>query len=374
MLIVFWCACALVGYTYVGYPLGIWLLSLLRPADERKANDPTEWPAVSVVIAVHNEAARIDRKLKNLAELDYPPDRLHVLFVCDGCTDDTAQRLQGNDNVQVLVGERRRGKPAALNQAVAQVTTPLIVFMDVRQRVEPGALKLLVARLLQDGIAAVSGELCHLDPATRTAASIGLYWRYEKWIRKSESRFDSTVGSTGAMYAMRTRDYLVLPEDTILDDFVIPMHVVRTGRRVVLHEDVPLEDELQAKVAGERKRKIRTLTGNFQAFARYPWMFSPRSNRLFVQFVSHKVLRLLVPYALIAVLVSSALLEGLFYRSVALGQVLFYALALAGAWWPALRSIRLVSFASVFTELNLAAVLALVQFLFRPTHARWERT
>ena len=248
------------------------------------------------------------------------------------------------------------------------------MFADVRQHIERTAVRRLVTRLMQPGIGAVSGELTHVEPGTQSAASIGLYWRYEKWIRKSESRLASTVGATGALYAMRVADYTPLASDTILDDFEQPMLVARRGKRVVFEPGALIFDELQADMSGERKRKIRTLTGNFQSFARHPWMFVPWQNPLWLQFLSHKVFRLLVPYALMVMLLTSAFLPTPWMALFLPGQLLFYAMAAIGTRVASFKRMRLVSFAGVFVEMNWAAVLALRNWLAGGVNARWEKT
>ncbi|MDI1446965.1 glycosyltransferase family 2 protein [Polyangium sp. 6x1] len=374
MELLFWLSFVFVAYTYVGYPVGIWILSRLRRDEPVDPAVVAEWPAVTVVIAVHDEAARLAAKLENLRALDYPRDRLRFLFVSDGSTDGTDALLAREPDVTFVRYPERRGKAYALNVAMAHVETPVVVFADVRQRIERPAVRHLVARLMQPGVGAVSGELLHVDPRTLTAAHIGLYWRYEKWIRKAESRFASTVGVTGALYVMRREDYTPLEPGTLLDDFEQPMHLARRGRRVVFEPRAVMYDELEQNMAGERKRKIRTLTGNFQSFARHRWLFLPWQNPLWVQFVSHKWFRLLVPYALGVMYTSSVLSSGTLYRAAATLQGAFYALSFAGAAIPMLRRSRLVSFAEVFVELNRASVLALGNYLDGRIDARWEKT
>lgn len=370
--VAFWCALAFAGYTYVGYPMLVWGLSRLRRM--ARAMDPGQWPEVTVVIAVHNERERALRKVANLRALHYPQDKLQIVFACDGCTDGTDTALEQQPGVRVVRYAERHGKPYALNQAMQTVSTPVVVFADVRQQLAPQAVRVLVQRLLQPGVGAVSGELVHLDPATHTASHIGLYWRYEKWIRGCESRLASTVGATGALYAIRREHFTPLPPDTLLDDFVQPMLIVRRRLRVLFEPQALIYDELQQDIAGERTRKVRTLTGNFQAFARHPWMFLPWRNPVCWQFLSHKVFRLLVPYALAVLLLASLLAEGWIYKLAFGAQFVFYAAAFGGARSAALRKLRLVSFATVFTELNWAAVLGLRNFLRGRLDARWERT
>ncbi|MGE5097695.1 MAG: glycosyltransferase family 2 protein [Betaproteobacteria bacterium] len=368
----FWAALAFIAYAYAGYPLAVWALGRRRP--ETPAPEPAQWPGVTVVMAAHNEEGRMAAKLRNLRALDYEPSLLHVIVVSDGSTDGTAAAVAREPGVELVEIAERRGKPHALNMALARATSEVILFTDLRQDLEPTALRALVRRLLQPGVGAVSGELVHRQPGTRTAATIGLYWRYEKWIRRAESRLASTVGVTGALYAMRRADYSPLPEDTILDDFIVPMRLARRGARVLFEPRAIAYDELQRDMAGERKRKVRTLTGNFQAFAREPWLFSPARNPIFIQFLSHKVFRLFVPYAMAVLLAASIVSSGPVYAAAGAAQAAFYGMAAAGAMLPTLRRLRAVSFALVFLELNWAAVLALRNFITGGIDARWEKT
>lgn len=369
---VFWLGLSFVVYTYLGYPLIVTLLARLRPGELAEPDEKTDWPRLCVLISVYNEAQRVQAKIDNLRSLDYPQDKLRIVFVSDGSTDGTDERLAAA-GVDVVRVPGRRGKPNALNTGAQLVREEIVVLTDVRQMLVPRALKHLVASLLRPGIGAVSGELIHRDPSTQQGAQIGLYWRYEKLIRRAESRLHSTAGATGALYAIRARDLIRLPEDTLLDDFEIPIACVRRGQRVLFEPRAIIYDELQSHSAGERRRKVRTLAGNFQSFARNPWLFAPWRNPIWWQFLSHKAFRLFVPYALAAVLVTSLLLDGL-YRLFGLMQLAAYALAGLGMVCHSLREKRLVSFLVVFVELNWAAVLGLKQYLGGRLSAQWEKT
>jgi cellulose synthase/poly-beta-1,6-N-acetylglucosamine synthase-like glycosyltransferase len=372
--LVFWLAILFVGYTYAGYPVCIWLMSRGRPSPTPDRPEIDDWPAVTVVIAVHNEQSRVAGKIENLRQLDYPQERLRILFVSDGSTDATNEILAKTPGIAWYAYPARRGKAYALNAAIPQVSTDIVVFCDVRQEIEAGAFKHLVGALMQPGVGAVSGELVHRTPRSQVAANIGLYWRYEKWIRKSESRFSSSIGATGALYAIYRKDYVPLADDALLDDFEIPMQIVRRGLRNVLEGRAIFFDETQSDTAGERKRKVRTLTGNYQAFRRNPWLFSPSQNPVFFQFVSHKVFRLVVPYALLLALLASAIAGGMVYSAAALLQTAFYLVALAGSLVAGLRQNKAISFAAVFLELNTAAVVALFKYVSGRVDARWEKT
>jgi cellulose synthase/poly-beta-1,6-N-acetylglucosamine synthase-like glycosyltransferase len=371
----FWAGLAFVVLTYCGYPLFIYLLSKLRPVHAADPASVRHWPPVTVICAVHNEQHRVAAKVASLREQTYPRERMQILFVSDGSTDHTVQNLRALEGVEVIEYAQRRGKPHALNLAVQAARGDVLVFTDVRQALEPNALQFLVAQLQDPKIGAASGELTHQDAKTRQAQNIGLYWRYEKWIRKSESRWYSTIGSTGALYAIRRSDYTVLAEDTLLDDFEVPMHIVRAGKRAILDERAVMFDELQQDVAGEKSRKVRTLKGNFQSFARNLWLFSPRQNPVFLQFLCHKVFRLLVPYALLVSFVASwLLLAQPFYAVMAGLQTAGYIVAFCGGRIPAVRELPGVSVLVVFMELNLAAVQAGVAYFTQPVSARWDKT
>jgi len=374
MLAVFWCAVGFVTYTYVGYPLLIWLLSRLRPDYHGSLENSGASPTICVIVPAFNEEGRIAAKIENLLAQDYPREKLELLFVSDGSTDSTAQRVESSAAARLIAYQQRLGKPHALAAGVAATTAEVIVFADVRQRLVPGALKCLVATLQVPGIGVVSGDLVHIEPGSSQAARIGLYWRYEKLIRRAESRWSSTVGTTGALYAIRRADFAPVAEDTILDDFEIPMAIVRRRQRAVIDTRAIMFDELQKETRGERQRKVRTLTGNFQSFMRHPWLFSPLANPVWFQFISHKVFRLFVPYALAAALISSVLLGGPFFLTIAVLQVLFYALAGLGRLSSGAREHPLVSFPTVFVELNVAAVVALCRYATGHASARWEKT
>lgn len=372
--LVFWLGVLFVFVTYAGYPLVIHALARRRPVVAADPEQVERWPTVSVICAVYNEQDRVERKLESLRKQTYPRELMEIIFVSDGSTDQTVARLRQHADVKLIEYANRRGKPHAINLAAAASKGEVLVFTDVRQMLEPDALRYLVAQLGQPNIGVVSGELTHVNPATQQAQNIGLYWRYEKWIRKAESRWYSTVGTTGALYAIRKSDYSPIPEDTLLDDFEIPMRIVRAGKRALLDERAVMFDELQQEVRGERSRKVRTLTGNFQAFARNPWLFSPAQNPVFWQFLCHKFFRLLVPYALLAIFIASWFCEGAFYLTAAWLQTAGYAVAFIGARVARVRELPGVSFLVVFTELNAAAVAALLSFLSGPVSARWEKT
>jgi poly-beta-1,6-N-acetyl-D-glucosamine synthase len=344
MEIVFWTSAFVIAYVYAGYPLllAAWARIAPRPPQKRPFAAGA-WPSISIIVAARNEAARLPARLDNLLELDFDGAR-EIIVVSDGSTDGTAQALapylHAHPNVSLLevpVG----GKPLALNAGVAAATGDLVVFADARQRFCKTALVSLASNFSDPQIGGVTGELI-LDCETGEAAStigdgVGAYWKYEKWLRRHEGLISSTLGATGAIYAIRRSLWRPLPADTLLDDVLAPMRVVLAGWRVVFDEDATAEDRTAPDAAAEARRKRRTLAGNYQILAQEPRLLIPIVNPVWLQYASHKIGRLLVPWALLGAFVSSAALAAStwVYTCAFVAQAAFYALALLGAWLDA---------------------------------------
>jgi cellulose synthase/poly-beta-1,6-N-acetylglucosamine synthase-like glycosyltransferase len=301
-----------------------------------------------------------------LAELNYPPERYEVIVVSDGSSDSTNQilTLQANNRVRVLLVPDRQGKASALNRGIQEAQGEIIVFTDARQIIEPDALSCLVASFADPSVGCVSGELMlgERDWAA-SGDGLGLYWRIEKKIRQWEGASGSVVGATGAVYAAR-KDLLVpLPAGTLLDDVYLPLHVARQGKRVLFEPRARAWDRPAASLRGEFRRKVRTLTGNYQLLQIAPWLLT-RANPVRFEFVCHKLLRLLVPFALTGVLFGSMFLPGVAYKLVLALQLLFYGSTLMVVLQFRLGSaIRLGNTAIAFVVLNAAAFVALFCFL-----------
>lgn len=374
MTLVFWISFTLIGYTYVIYPITVWVASKLSPALAEIGPEPSAadyHPTVSICIAARNEAPRLVQKIANLHLQYYPQHLLEIIIASDGSSDDTVRVLKNYPGI-VILDCAARGKAAAINRAVASAQGSILVLTDARQRLNEWAIAALVARLRDPRVGVVSGELVHADPDSRIQASIGLYWRYEKWIRRAESGYFSMVGASGALYAMRRFDFQPLREGTILDDFEEPMSVLRKGKRIVFEDRARAYDVIESSLARERRRKIRTLAGNWQSLAMNPWLLAPGKNPAFWQYVSHKLCRLIVPFALVGVLTTAWLADGFLYRIFAMAQTLFWVIACAGLSVPRLQKIRLVSVASLFLELNLAAIAGLAYFCVGKTDSLWK--
>ena len=339
MKLIFWSSLAVIAYVYVGYPLLLAAWSRLARRSPRRLpiEAVTSWPSISIVLAARNEAGRLPGRLTNLLTIPYR-GRREIIVVSDGSTDDTAEvvRLFG-DRVRLLEVPAG-GKPLALNAGVAVATGELLVFADARQEFSTDALQHLAANFADPQVGGVTGELV-LDAEQTTTDStvgdgVGLYWRYEKWLRRHESDVWSTLGATGAVYALRRRLWRPLPEGTLLDDVLAPMRVVLGGHRIVFEEEARAFDRASADAEAESRRKVRTLAGNYQILTQEPRLLVPVVNPVWLQYMSHKVGRLFVPWALLGSLFASAVLmfDGWLYTCAFAVQALFYMVAAYGGW------------------------------------------
>jgi biofilm PGA synthesis N-glycosyltransferase PgaC len=301
---------------------------------------------------------------------------LQIVIVSDGSTDGTENILHGyarDPRVQVVLNQLSRGKASGLNDALQVALGEIVVFTDARQRFERGALTALLADFADPAVGCVSGELMLGDPDQGEAArGLGVYWRLEKKIREMESFSGSVVGATGAFYGVR-RDLLGnVPTETLLDDVLIPMQVVRFGKRVVFEPEARAWDVADQGTDREFARKVRTLSGNYQLLQLAPWLLT-HENPLRFEFVSHKLLRLAVPLALVVALVACAFIAEPPYRVLLAVQLAFYALSLLGLVHMRLGPIaRPVDAAGTFVVLNTAAMVAFFNFVMR-RKAVWSR-
>jgi poly-beta-1,6-N-acetyl-D-glucosamine synthase len=342
MEMLFWGSAIVVGYVYAGYPL--LLAAWARLAARRPRVGPDEvraWPSISIIVAARNEAGRLPARVRNLIDLPYPGSR-EILVVSDGSTDHPGAALAAFDDVIRLVEVPPGGKPLALNAGVAAATGDILVFADARQTFAPGALMALMRNFDDPRVGGVTGELI-LDVETGDGGGstigdgVGLYWRYEKWLRRHESLVWSTLGATGAIYALRRTLWRPLPADTLLDDVLAPMRAVLAGFRVVFEEQARAFDRTAPDAAAEARRKRRTLAGNYQILWQEPRLLAPIVNPVWVQYLSHKVGRLVVPWALVGAFLASAILAASsWWYAAAFGlQAGFYGLAILGAWLEA---------------------------------------
>lgn len=335
-LAVFWLSLGIVVYVYMGYPV---VLALWRRMGARPVRKAAIEPTVTLVIAMHNESRNVAQKMQNCFELNYPPEKLQIIVSLDAPTDgtDSLVREYAPLGVEVLSTTIRRGKASAVNRAVAFAKGEIIVFADARQRFHPEAIRELVANFADESVGAVSGQLVLLDSEGREASNtLGMYWRYEKKIRAMESEIHSVPGTTGAIYALRRELFAPIPPRTVLDDVQIPMRAVLKGKRVLFEPAAIAYDEVARDANIEYDKKRRTLMGNYELLVEMPELLLPWRNPIFLQLVSHKVGRLLVPYCLIALFLSNMYMLHGYYLAIFACQLMWYVLAFTG-WLIASR-------------------------------------
>jgi biofilm PGA synthesis N-glycosyltransferase PgaC len=362
-IVIFLLSSAFLGYVIVGYPLLLALLARYFPKPIQKGDFE---PTVAVLIPVRNGAPYIRRKLESVLLLDYPPEKLEILLVSDGSTDETDALIgQFASRGIRLLHVPHGGKPAALNAGIPLTSHQIILLTDIRQELESGSLRRLVSCFADPSVGVVSGELLIRQGDNRAEANIGLYWRFETWIRNRLSDIDSMLGATGPFYAIRRELVTPIPPDTLLDDVFLPLGAFFRGYRLVVEPSAKAYDD-PTSLATEFRRKVRTLAGNYQMMRLYPALLSPR-NRMWFHYLSYKLGRLLLPFALIAVAVTCFWLPAWMVFFAVGVQAAMYGLAALDPWLPE-RSIlkRVSSPARTFVVMMIAAVCALSVFFVSP--------
>jgi len=381
--LIFWASALVVNYSYAGYPLLLLALSALRkpsvPPPEPQAR--TDWPQVTVLVAAHNEERDIAARVRNLLDQDYPAERLRVLVGSDGSSDATVDIVrtlqeQGAERVQLQAFTQRRGKASVLNDLVALASpeTEILVFTDANTSFAPDALRQLLCHFSVPEVACVCGELRLMGSGGDNQDHI--YWRYERMLKRHESRLGALLGANGGVYALRRSAYRAIPANTIVDDFWIAMQVYEAGQRCVYEREALAFEATPERVGEEFRRRVRIGMGNYQALTRFAGLLHPRHGALALALLSHKVLRWLAPQAMLLALASNALLAAEpFYALLLLAQLLFYAAAALG--WvmsrhgTAPRALRLPLF---FVSMNLALLLGCWHYLRGGASGIWARS
>ena len=376
----FWVSFIVVFYIYIGYPVMAHLLSLLY---KERRQEKYIYPDISIIMSVYNEEENIANKLKSIFELDYPKEKIEILIGSDGSTDGTdeiasaASRPRNDEGegprndgfpLRLYKQEKRSGKPSVLNMLVKEAKGEILVFTDARQALDKDSVKELVKNFSDPKIGSVSAELFFREEETQTGRGVGLYWEYEKFIRKAESRIGSMLGATGALYAIRRSLYSEVPSDLLLDDMYIPMAVIQKGYRAIFDNKAKIYDKYSSGAREEFARKVRTLAGNFQLFVKMVWA------RVWWQFISHKFMRLLAPYFLGLMFLSNFDLvgDGVFYAVFMMAQLLFYIAASLGMAFK--EKSKLLDIPYMFCVMNAAAVEGLGKFLLGKQEVTWKKT
>ncbi len=363
-------------YTYFGYPLVLLILGRMIKPRRYILSPASESPSLSILIPVYNEEAIIVKKLENTLSLDYPRDKLEIVVVSDGSTDRTVELVQPYLDKGVILFDypENRGKMSVINRTIPKLSGELVVFTDASAIFHNDALSFLVSGFSSDKVGAVSGALIlKEEEGAKGELSVDLYWRLEKFVREKESRLYSCVSATGAIYALRRSLFLSLPEDTILDDMLIPLIPVRSGYRILFESRALAFEDGYTNLKLEFRRKVRTLVGNYQVFFRAPWAILPWKSRISFLLISHKLFRLLIPFALFGVFISS-LLGPTGLLPVLILQTIFYVMAGYGLFAAVTgRSPRKIfSVPLTFCLLNTAALQAFVVYFLRKKPPVWR--
>ncbi len=382
MEILFWFLISLVFYAYLGYGLLLFVvIKLKRVMGKAQFNfDPGYEPEVTLVIPSYNEEDFILEKARNSLELDYPREKLRIIFITDGSTDRTVELLKVFEGVEVLHEDRRAGKSAAENRAMEYVKSPVVVFCDANTRLNRECIKELVKYYQFPEVGAVSGEkrVMSKEADKASAAGEGLYWKYESALKKWDSELYTVVGAAGELISFRTNLVEPLEEDTILDDFVQSLRICQKGYRVLYEPKAYAMETASENVKEELKRKIRIAAGGWQAMSRLKALLSPwRNFTLSFQYVSHRVLRWSVAaFSLPFIFLINIYLAQTapFYAILLILQCLFYLMALLG-WYLANREIKvkIVYVPYYFFIMNYAVFAGFARWIKRAQKSTWDR-
>ena len=385
--IAFWICAFLVFYTYLGYGMLLWLLvrlkRIVRGKAERKAlpTDEAELPEVTFMICAYEQDV-VDMKMENTLQLDYPHDKLHIMWVTDGSTDQTNERLARYADVEVVFSPERRGKTAALNHGISMVRSEITMMTDANTIVNPEAVREIVRCFQDPRVACVAGEkrVMARHEGQAAAEGEGLYWKYESALKRMDSELYSAMGAAGELNAIRTRFYEPMPETALLDDFVMSMRMVDQGYKIAYTSDAYAMEYGSADLTEESKRKRRIAAGGLQSVWWLRQMMNPfRRPVVAFQFVSHRVLRWsITPIALLALIPLNVALvflkAGTVYTVIWILQVLFYLAALA-SWTLEKqgRKNKLLYVPYYFLFMNLNVFRGMKYLSTHSTSGAWEK-
>jgi len=372
----FWLSVSLILYSYFGYPLVLFFLGLLKGEKERKEEIT---PTVSLLTSVYNEEKTIREKIENCLALDYPKDKLEIVFASDGSDDRTNAIVQEykNRGVKLFAYRERAGKQFTLYRTVPKCSGEIIVFSDANGMFKKDAIKKLVRNFADPRVGCVSGELRYTNPQkTSIGESEGFYWKYECFVKRLESRVQSVLGANGSIYALRKKLYSPLSEYRG-DDFELPVRVAQQGYGVVWESEAVSVEEASLATEEEFKRKVRIVAWNWRS----AWVLLMNSVGKFqpllvFQLISHKILRWLVGFFMSTIFVSNIFCLGYpFYRVVLVGQLIFYSLAALGYIQDRKGESlsKAINLAYYFCMVNLAAMMGVIDGVRRPQKPIWEK-
>ena len=375
MRVIFWASAAVALYVYAGYPVVLAIVARLGTPTRRRDG---YYPTVSLIIAAHNEERVIRAKIENSVALDYPRDRLEIVVASDGSDDATNTIVREYADAGVVLEEirPRGGKTRAINIAVPRTHGEILVLSDANTMYRPDALARLTRHFADQSVGAVSGDVQLVDSAGQYAASEGLYYRYERQLQALEGRLHSIIGADGGMYALRRAAFKPVPPQLIVDDFVISMNVACAGYRVIYDAEAIAVEQGTHTSTEEFRRKARIVAGGFQALMSGQGVPTLAQPSLLWCYVSHKLLRWLIPVFLVAAFAASAMLArgNGWYLAAWCAQAIFY--VIAALRWFDVAGFRRGAAAAVpyyFCLVNSAALVGLWKALMRTQPVTWQR-
>ncbi|MGL5937277.1 MAG: glycosyltransferase family 2 protein [Phocaeicola sp.] len=383
--LLFWILLAIVIYTYVGYGLLLWLLVKLKrvfKSPKKESQRTTELPHITLFITAFNEEKVVKEKMANCYALNYPKDRLHLVWVTDGSNDNTNKLLATYPDVKVLFSPERKGKTAAMNRGMNFIETPFVIFTDANTALNREAIIEIVNCFEEKEVGCVAGEkrIATRDKEQAAAGGEGIYWRYESFLKQLDSELYSTTGAAGELFAIRTNLFETMATDTLLDDFILSMRIVQKGYRIAYCHKAYATEEGSANMREEEKRKIRIAAGGLQSIYRLRTLLNPFKYGIFTfQYVSHRVLRWsITPFALFLLFPLNGILavtsESKLFYAIVLGlELLFYLAAGYGAYLSkrgTRHKLLYIPYYFLFMNLN---VLKGISYLNRKKDGTWEK-
>lgn len=385
MIIIFWILLGIVIYTYLGYTIILAILASAKRLFSKKESDADPFlPEITLLVTAYNELPIIDKKVENTHNIDYPKEKIKVVWITDGSDDGSSEQLKGYNNITVLHQSQRKGKTAALNRAVKTINTPFIVFSDANTIIDKFALREIVAPFRDPEVGCVAGEkqIIKLAKDDASGSGEGFYWQYESLIKRLESDVNSTLGAAGELYAIRTNLFQEAKEDTLIDDFVISLKIAQKKYKIKYAPKAISCEDASLNIKEELKRKIRIASGGFQTLFRYPSLLNIfRHGFLSFQYFSHKVLRwLVVPFSFPLIFLLNLLIcmsySWIFstYLVIFFLQLLFYLLVILGS----LIEKKSTRIKSIFIPyyliiMNYAQVAGLLKYLSGKQSVSWDK-
>ncbi len=381
---IFWTCLFIVFYSYLGY--AVILFCLVKCKEFLFRNDfkvdASYQPSVALIIPAYNEEDFISIKIKNTLELDYPRQKLSVIFITDGSTDQTPEIISKYSQFKLMHQPERKGKPAAMNRAMKTVTEPVVIFCDANTLLNKDCINEIVKHYADPKVGGVAGEkkILQTSQVTTTSSGEGLYWKYESFIKKMDSAFYSVVGAAGELFSLRTALYDAIEENTVIEDFVTSLRICLKGYIIRYEPRAYAMETSSVSMKEEQKRKIRISAGAFQAMLVLKPLFNViRYPKLSFQFISHRVLRwALCPFCLLLIFISNFLLiiisESRLFTYLFLAQVIFYISAVIG-WVLAFSGVKnkFLYVPYYFLFMNVSVLLGMYRMITKKQSVLWEK-